>query len=144
MVHVCHFYVVDLCSTQFVQGVIIDHDTGAISVYNPLVITAGTTPAIAPTVPVLPVRHTIALWFGSNGNALRLGGPGLAHAACLNGIGTRVFQLSGCLPLWFDALLVCLSCLASNRYFFVLLCPVLFFPVMHYILLRWSVLTNGI
>ena len=40
--------------TAFVQGAVLDPATGKISVYNPLVIDAGTQPAVAPVVPVLP------------------------------------------------------------------------------------------
>jgi hypothetical protein len=61
--------------TAFVQGAILDPATGAISVYNPLVIDAGTQPAVAPTVPVLPAGAVVALWFGNNGNTLTLAGP---------------------------------------------------------------------
>jgi hypothetical protein len=37
--------------STFVQGAVIDTDTGAVYVYNPLVIDYGTTPAVAPVVP---------------------------------------------------------------------------------------------
>src|SRR5580704_6081641 len=38
----------------FVQATILNPHTGALYVYNPLVITAGTTPAVKPVVPKLP------------------------------------------------------------------------------------------
>ena len=38
----------------FVQATILNPATGALSVYDPLVITQGTTPAVAPVVPTLP------------------------------------------------------------------------------------------
>jgi len=57
---------------SFVQGVILDLETGNLFVYNPLVIDAGSTPAITPTAPVLPVSNVIALWFGTNANTLQL------------------------------------------------------------------------
>ena len=41
----------------FVQATILDTQTGALYVYNPLVITAGTTPAVEPVVPKLPERR---------------------------------------------------------------------------------------
>src|ERR1700689_4505511 len=38
----------------FVQATILDPDTGRLYIYDPLVVTQGTTPAVAPVVPVLP------------------------------------------------------------------------------------------
>lgn len=62
-------------------------DTGAIYIYNPLVITEGTTPAANPgkftsnkllndfaVVPQLPANYVAAVWFGFNGNTLVLEG----------------------------------------------------------------------
>src|ERR1700678_3467211 len=42
----------------FVQATILNPATGKLYVYDPLVITEGTTPAVAPVVPTLP-RHAI-------------------------------------------------------------------------------------
>lgn len=77
----------------FVQGAVIDPNTGAISVYNPLVIDKGTKPAIAPTVPTIPAGATVALWFGFNGNNLRLVGDAgsLAAGQCVNGADGSLF-----------------------------------------------------
>lgn len=61
--------------TAFVQGAVIDPATGQISVYNPLVIDAGTAPAIAPVVPSLPADAVVAVWFGFNAGTLSLAGP---------------------------------------------------------------------
>ena len=58
--------------SAFVQAAIIDLVTGQISVYNPLVIDKGTSPAITPTAPVLPQFHVVAIWFGFNANNLSL------------------------------------------------------------------------
>ena len=58
----------------FVQAAVIDLTTGHISIYNPLVIDAGTTPAVAPVVPQLPLFNVVALWFGYNGDDLTLVG----------------------------------------------------------------------
>jgi hypothetical protein len=74
---------VTLDQRAFVQASIINIDTGAVSVYNPLVIDAGTLPAVTPVVPILPVHAVVALWFGSNGTILRLAGAG--SAGCTNG-----------------------------------------------------------
>jgi hypothetical protein len=58
--------VIDLAA--FIQGVIFDTATYQIYAYNPLVITVGTSPAIAPTIPKYNVSTSVvALWFGYNG-----------------------------------------------------------------------------
>ncbi|MGD0698599.1 MAG: hypothetical protein ABSA02_01815 [Trebonia sp.] len=60
--------------TAFVQGAIINTETGQISIYDPLVIDQGTTPGVAPVVPKLPLNSVVALWFGYNGDSLTLAG----------------------------------------------------------------------
>jgi hypothetical protein len=65
-------------TSAFVQATILDPATGQVSVYDPLVITDGTTPAAPPVVPHLPRNAVVAIWTGFNGNVLRLAGPG-AH-----------------------------------------------------------------
>ncbi|HEV2579652.1 MAG TPA: hypothetical protein VGT44_02270 [Ktedonobacteraceae bacterium] len=86
--------------SAFVQGVIYDPATGAFSVYSPLVIDAGTQPAIAPTAPTLPQGAVVALWFGFNGNNLKLQGATrrtLNEARCVNGLPGSIFgQFSYC------------------------------------------------
>src|ERR1035438_6926700 len=54
----------------FVQATILNPRTGALSVYNPLVITAGTKPAAAPKVPKLPRGAVVTVDFGFNGTFL--------------------------------------------------------------------------
>jgi len=66
--------------TAFVQGAIIDPATGAISIYDPLVVDAGTQPATAPVAPTLPAGAIVALWFGFNGNTLSLVGADQAQS----------------------------------------------------------------
>jgi hypothetical protein len=66
----CHEATAD--QTAFVQGAIINTTTGQISIYNPLVIDDGSTPAVAPVAPTLPLNSVVALWFGYNGNNLTL------------------------------------------------------------------------
>jgi hypothetical protein len=61
--------------TAFVQGAVIDPATGQVSIYDPLVLDAGTQAAVPPVVPVLPAGAVVALWFGYNGNTLSLAGP---------------------------------------------------------------------
>eukprot|EP00475_Leptophrys_vorax_P002822 TRINITY_DN11598_c0_g1_i1.p1 TRINITY_DN11598_c0_g1~~TRINITY_DN11598_c0_g1_i1.p1 ORF type:complete len:391 (-),score=96.05 TRINITY_DN11598_c0_g1_i1:105-1277(-) len=86
----------------FVQGAIINTDTGVISVYNPLVINFNTTALIAPTAPALPGNRVVALWFGFNGNTLTLqnaaGTTSLTQGVCVNGIaaGSIFGQFSYC------------------------------------------------
>jgi len=82
--------------TSFVQGAIINLDTGAISIYNPLVIDLGATPFDAPTVAVLPANYVAAYWFGTNAGTLTLlntpGTNSLQQAACVNGGGSAYTQ----------------------------------------------------
>lgn len=91
-----------------VQAAIIDTDTGQISIYNPLVIDQGTTPAVAPVVPKLPQNAVVALWFGFNGNILTLQGAfanTLPNAKCVSGTpGSPFTQVSYCnAPNFFQA-----------------------------------------
>src|SRR5579862_9032360 len=92
----------------FVQGAIIDTDTGQVSIYNPLVIDWGTKPAVAPVVPTLPKNAIVALWFGFNGNILTLQGTTgttLTNAKCVSGTpGSPFTQVSYCnAPNFFQA-----------------------------------------
>lgn len=87
-------------SSAFVQAAILDPVSGQISIYNPLVIDADSTPAVAPVVPTIPDHAIVALWFGFNGNNLIQQGasPGvLEESACVNGLPDNVFgQFSYC------------------------------------------------
>lgn len=83
----------------FVQSAVIDPATGAISIYNPLVIDQGTQPAAAPVVPTLPKGAIVGLWFGSNANTLTLqdNNGSLKQGRCVNGVGGSIFgQYSYC------------------------------------------------
>lgn len=88
----------------FVQATIIDPATGAVSVYNPLVIDKGTQPAIKPVVPTLPANAVVGIWFGYNGDVLTLRG-GLVPGKCVNGIrGSNFGQFAYCnAPAFFQA-----------------------------------------
>ena len=55
----------------FVQATILDPRTGALSVYDPLVVTKGTKPAVAPVVPKLPAHAVVTIDIGFNGAILR-------------------------------------------------------------------------
>ena len=92
----------------FVQATILDPATGRLWVYEPLVITAGTNPAVAPVRPRLPKDAVVNLMFGFNGNNLQLAAardgaqPGdplgtLGGAKCVNGLGDSLFgQVAYC------------------------------------------------
>jgi hypothetical protein len=84
----------------FVQATILDPATGQLSVYDPLVVTQGTQPAVAPVVPALPAGAVVTIDFGFNGTNLTLVGARprtLRHANCVNGMNGSIFgQVSFC------------------------------------------------
>ena len=84
----------------FVQATILNPATGALSVYEPLVITQGTTPAAAPVVPTLPAGAIVTIDVGFNGTDLTQVGAtagALAQGRCVNGLNGSVFgQVSFC------------------------------------------------
>ena len=84
----------------FVQATILDPATGALSVYQPLVITQGTTPAAVPVVPTLPAGAVVTVDFGFNGANLTLVGATpttLAQGSCINGSPGSIFgQVAAC------------------------------------------------
>jgi hypothetical protein len=59
----------------FAQATIVT-PAGQLLVYDPLVVTAGTTPAAPPVVPAIPDGSTVGIWTGFNGNVLNVTGPG--------------------------------------------------------------------
>lgn len=73
----------------FLQAVIFNPATGELSSYPPLVIDAGTKPAIAPVPVVLPKRAVVAIFGGGNDDATTLVGPGAR--SCVNGADGNVF-----------------------------------------------------
>jgi hypothetical protein len=84
----------------FVQATILDPATGKLFVYNPLVITKGTKPAVKPVVPKLPRHAVVTIDIGFNGEILRQVGatPGaLAEGRCTDGEpGSPFGQVSFC------------------------------------------------
>jgi hypothetical protein len=84
----------------FVQATILNRSTGALSVYEPLVITEGTTPAVAPVVPKLPRNSIVTIDVGFNGTDLtQVGATGraLRRGSCVDGLHGSVFgQVSFC------------------------------------------------
>jgi len=96
-------------NAAFVQGAWFDPNTNTIAAYNPLVITMGTKPAIAPTPVTVPAGASVGLWFGINGNTLTLSdnnnGANVQAGACVNGIPNSIFgQYAYCnAPQFFTA-----------------------------------------
>jgi hypothetical protein len=84
----------------FVQATILNPANGQLAVYDPLVITQGTTPAVAPTVPTLPRNAVVTIDFGFNGTDLTQVGAtanALQEGDCVNGTPGSVFgQVSFC------------------------------------------------
>src|ERR1700742_1237436 len=84
----------------FVQATILNPANGRLYVYDPLVITQGTTPAVAPTVPRLPAHAVVTIDFGFNGTDLTQVGAtanALRQGNCVNGQGGTDFgQVSFC------------------------------------------------
>ncbi len=72
---------------------------GQVQVYNPLVITQGTTPAAAPVVPAVPRGAQVILDFGFNGTNLVLTGRGAMQrqSGCVDALGqSAIGQVSAC------------------------------------------------
>jgi hypothetical protein len=87
----------------FVQATILDPATGALSVYEPLVVTQGTrpdTPGMKLSPPVIPADAVVTIDFGFNGTDLVQVGATpttLADAHCVNGqAGSAFGQTSFC------------------------------------------------
>jgi hypothetical protein len=83
----------------YVQATILNPRTGALSVYNPLVVTQGTTPAVAPVVPRLPRNAIVTIDVGFNGTDLTQVGAtpnALQQGRCVNGLGSVFGQVSFC------------------------------------------------
>ncbi|MEY9878304.1 hypothetical protein ABH931_007831 [Streptacidiphilus sp. MAP12-33] len=94
----------DAAQSAFVQATVLNPATGAVFVYDPLVIDRGTRPARAAVVPKLPAHAVVGLWFGFNGNNLTLGGS-TAAGRCVNGTRGSIFgQFAYCnAPAFFSA-----------------------------------------
>ncbi|KAE9364410.1 hypothetical protein N431DRAFT_355180 [Stipitochalara longipes BDJ] len=90
----------------FVEAAILDPATGAIQIYNPLIINQNSSRAgvdfITPVVPTLPDNAVVGIFFGSNAVTLTLTGD---TATCVNGDANGVFgQFAYCnTPAFFTA-----------------------------------------
>ena len=84
----------------FVQATILDPATGKLSVYDPLVITKGSTPAVQPSAPTIPADAIVTVDFGFNGTDLFQVGAtpnALKQGNCMNGMPGSIFgQVSFC------------------------------------------------
>jgi hypothetical protein len=80
----------------FVEATILAPD-GTVQIYNPLVITAGTTPAAAPVAPTIAPGSAVVIDVGFNGNNLVLQGRGARQGHCVDALGQSVIgQVSAC------------------------------------------------
>ncbi|HEY2673106.1 MAG TPA: hypothetical protein VGJ07_22450 [Rugosimonospora sp.] len=94
-------------TSAFVQAAVVDPATGAISVYNPVVVDGNSEPAAPPVVPKLPAGAVVGIWFGFNGDNVTLADSGgsLNAGSCVNGLGDSIFgQYAYCnAPAFFTA-----------------------------------------
>ena len=60
--------------------------------YNPLVITQGTTPEVAPAPPTIARGSQVILSVGYNGNALAVVGPGVRQGRCIDALGNSLID----------------------------------------------------
>ena len=80
----------------FVEATILAPN-GQLSVYNPLVITAGTTPAAAPAPATVPAGSVVEISVGFNGTNLALTGAGANEGNCVDALGQSLIgQVSTC------------------------------------------------
>jgi len=80
----------------FVEATILSPN-GQLQVYNPLVITQGTTPAAAPVVPTIAPGSHVIIDVGFNGTNLVLEGRGAQQGNCVDALGQSVIgQVSAC------------------------------------------------
>jgi hypothetical protein len=80
----------------FVEATILAPN-GQVQVYNPLVITAGTTAAVTPAAPTIARGSQVIIDVGFNGTNLVLTGPGARQAGCVDALGQSLIgQVSAC------------------------------------------------
>jgi hypothetical protein len=80
----------------FVEATILAPN-GSLQVYSPLVITAGTTPAVTPTPPTIAAGSVVEISVGFNGTNLALTGAGANQGNCVDALGQSLIgQVSGC------------------------------------------------
>jgi hypothetical protein len=80
----------------FVEATILAPN-GSLQIYNPLVVTQGTQPAVAPKAPTLAAGSSVIIDVGFNGTNLVLTGAGAKQGNCIDASGQSVIgQVSAC------------------------------------------------
>jgi hypothetical protein len=80
----------------FVEATILAPN-GSLQVYNPLVVTAGTQPAVAPVAPTIAAGSAVEISVGFNGTNLVLTGAGARQGNCVDALGQSLIgQVSAC------------------------------------------------
>jgi hypothetical protein len=80
----------------FVEATILAPN-GSLQVYNPLVVTQGTQPAVAPKAPTIAAGSSVIIDVGFNGTNLVLTGAGATQGNCVDASGQSVIgQVSAC------------------------------------------------
>jgi hypothetical protein len=80
----------------FVEATILAPN-GKVQIYDPLVITQGTTPAVAPIAPRIARGSQVIINTGFNGNNLVLQGAGAAQGGCIDAFGNSIIaQTAAC------------------------------------------------
>ncbi|HXT90631.1 MAG TPA: hypothetical protein VN714_15370 [Trebonia sp.] len=80
----------------FVEATILAPN-GSLQVYNPLVVTQGTQPAVAPKAPTIARGSSVIIDVGFNGTNLVLTGAGARQGNCVDASGQSVIgQVSAC------------------------------------------------
>lgn len=82
--------------SAFVEATILAPN-GHLSVYDPLVVTAGMTPAAPPVQPTIPAGSQVIIDTGFNGNNLVLEGQGASQGNCIDAFGQSIIaQTAAC------------------------------------------------
>lgn len=80
----------------FVEATILAPN-GSLQVYSPLVVTAGTAPAVTPTAPTIAAGSKVEISVGFNGTNLVLTGAGAREGNCVDALGQSLIgQVSAC------------------------------------------------
>lgn len=75
----------------FVEATILAPN-GQLQVYDPLVVTRGTQPAVAPTAPTIAAGSQVIISVGFNGNAVALTGFGAREGNCIDALGNSLIN----------------------------------------------------
>src|SRR6266567_2337993 len=75
----------------FVEATILS-PAGQLQIYDPLVITQGTQPAVAPTAPTIAAGSQVIISVGFNGNAVALVGTGATQGNCIDAFGNSLIN----------------------------------------------------